>query len=126
MINEAYILKIMMDSSQHNLAWSDFEKVDMRVGTIVKAQFFKKAHKPALKLEIDFGELGIKRSSAQITKLYSTEQLEGKQVVAIINFPPKQIATMMSACLVLAAIDDEVGASLLSTDHKVSNGTKIS
>lgn len=126
MINEAYILKIMMDSSQHNLAWSDFEKVDMRVGTIVKAEFFKEAQKPALKLEIDFGELGIKRSSAQITKLYSTEQLEGKQVVAIVNFPPKQIATMMSACLVLAAIDDEVGTSLLSTDHKVANGTKIS
>ena len=126
MINEAYILKIMMDSSQHNLAWSDFEKVDMRVGTIVKAKFFKEAQKPALKLEIDFGELGIKRSSAQITKLYSTEQLEGKQVVAIVNFPPKQIATMMSACLVLAAIDDEVGTSLLSTDHKVANGTKIS
>lgn len=126
MINEAYILKIMMDSSQHNLAWSDFEKVDMRVGTIVKAEFFKEAQKPALKLEIDFGELGIKRSSAQITKLYSTEQLEGKQVVAIINFPPKQIATMMSTCLVLAAIDDEVGTSLLSTDHKVANGTKIS
>ena len=126
MINEAYILKIMMDSSQHNLAWSDFEKVDMRVGTIVKAKFFKEAQKPALKLEIDFGEYGIKRSSAQITELYKTEELLGKQVIAVLNFPPKQIATMMSECLVLAGVDSEIGTSLLSLDHNVKNGTRIS
>lgn len=116
----------MTDTSQQNLAWSDFEKVDMRVGTIVSAEVFEQARKPALKLEIDFGDLGIKRSSAQITKLYLPEKLVGKQVIAVINFPPKQIATLMSECLVLAAVEEEVGTSLLTTDHNVANGTKIS
>lgn len=115
-----------MKADTHHLSWSEFQKVDMRVGTIMKAEIFKEARNPALKLEIDFGELGVKRSSAQITKLYEAESLIGKQVVAVLNFPPKQIATMMSECLVIAAVDTEVGTSLLSPDHKVKNGTRIS
>lgn len=115
-----------MNNTESNLSWSDFQKVDIRVGTIIKAELFKKARKPALKLEIDFGELGIKRSSAQITTLYAAEKLHGKQIIAVINFPPKQIATLMSECLVLAGVDEEVGTSLLSPDHKIANGTKIS
>lgn len=115
-----------MKAETHHLSWSDFQKVDMRVGTIMKAEIFKEAKNPALKLEIDFGEFGIKRSSAQITKLYKAEELSGKQVIAVLNFPPKQIATMMSECLVIAAVDTEVGTSLLSVDHKVKNGTQIS
>jgi tRNA-binding protein len=116
----------MMDTSEHNLSWSDFQKVEMRVGTILKAEQFKQAKKPAIQLEIDFGEIGIKRSSAQITELYETQDLIGKQVIAVLNFPPKQIATMMSECLILAAVDSEVGTSLLSPDHKIVNGTRIS
>ncbi len=115
-----------MNTSKHNLTWTDFQNVEMRVGTILKAEIFKEARNPALKLEIDFGEFGIKRSSAQITKLYKAEELLGKQVIAVLNFPPKQIATMMSESLVLGAVDAVVGISLLSPDHKVKNGTRIS
>lgn len=115
-----------MTTSKHNLTWADFQNVEMRVGTILKAEIFKEARNPALKLEIDFGDYGIKRSSAQITKLYKPEELSGKQVIAVLNFPSKQIANMMSECLVIAAIDTEVGTSLLSPDHKVKNGTQIS
>ncbi|MFD0931339.1 tRNA-binding protein [Psychroflexus salinarum] len=115
-----------MNTSIYSLTWSDFQNVEMRVGTIIKAETFKEARNPALKLEIDFGEYGIKRSSAQITELYKTEELLGKQVIAVLNFPPKQIATMMSECLVLAGVDSEIGTSLLSLDHNVKNGTRIS
>ncbi|PKG43258.1 tRNA-binding protein [Psychroflexus sp. MES1-P1E] len=115
-----------MDTFEHNLSWSDFQKIEMRVGTILKAKPFRQAIKPAIQLEIDFGEIGIKRSSAQITELYDSEELIGKQVIAVLNFPPKQIATMMSECLILAAVDSEVGTSLLSPDHRVKNGTRIS
>ncbi|GAA0762633.1 tRNA-binding protein [Psychroflexus lacisalsi] len=115
-----------MNTSENNLSWSDFKKVDIRVGTILKAEIFKEAKKPAIKLEIDFGELGVKRSSAQITRLYSPEEVIGKQIIAVVNFPPKQIATMMSECLVLAGVDDEIGISLLSPDHSLKNGTRIS
>jgi tRNA-binding protein len=115
-----------MDAFEHNLSWSDFQKVEMRVGTILKAQHFGQAKRPALKLEIDFGEFGVKRSSAQITELYDSEKLIGKQVIAVLNFPSKQIATMMSECLVLAAVDPDVGTSLFSPDHRIVNGTRIS
>ena len=115
-----------MDTFEHNLNWSDFQKIEMRVGTILKAEPFRQAIKPAIQLEIDFGDIGIKRSSAQITELYDSEELIGKQVIAVLNFPPKQIATMMSECLILAAVDSEVGTSLLSPDHRVKNGTRIS
>jgi tRNA-binding protein len=109
---------------ENNLTWQDFEKVEIRTGTIISAEIFKEATKPAYKLEIDFGELGIKRSSAQITKRYNTGELIGKRVVAVVNFPKKQIATFMSECLVLGAVEgDEV--TLLTTDKEVKNGLRI-
>lgn len=100
-------------------------KVEMRVGTIIEAEEFPKAQNPAYKLKIDFGEFGIKRSSAQITKLYSRDELIGKQVVAVINFPPKQIATMMSECLVMGGIGDENEVTLIQPERTVANGTRI-
>jgi tRNA-binding protein len=107
------------------LDWKDFKKVEMRVGTILEAALFEEAHQPAYKLKIDFGAFGMRRSSAQLTGLYAAQELIGKQVVAVLNFPPKQIATMMSECLVLAAVDETLGTSLLSPDHRISNGTLI-
>jgi tRNA-binding protein len=105
--------------------WSDFEKVDMRVGTILKAETFPEARKPAYKLQIDFGEAGIKRSSAQITDLYTTENLVGRQVIAVINFPPKQIGPFISECLVLGVVGFDAGIVLLAPTGKVPNGLKI-
>ena len=106
------------------LTWTDFEKVEMRVGTIVNAEIFKEARNPAYKLWIDFGFLGIKKTSAQITQLYSAEEVIGKQVVAVVNFPPKQIANFMSECLVLGAVNDKE-VTLLGPDKKVENGWLI-
>lgn len=108
----------------NQLSWEDFSKVDMRIGTIVEAYEFKEARNPAYILHIDFGKLGVKKSSAQITKLYKPEDLIGQQVVAVVNFPPKQIANILSECLVLGAVDkDEV--ILLSTERVAENGLKI-
>ncbi len=107
------------------IGWSDFEKVEIRVGTILSAQEFPEAQKPAYQLTIDFGILGIKKSSAQITKHYQTAMLIGKQVIAVVNFPPKQIAQFMSECLVLGVYDESNEVVLLSPDHAVSNGCKI-
>jgi tRNA-binding protein len=107
------------------LSWSEFERVEMRVGTIINAEAFPKARKPAFKLTIDFGEKGIKRTSAQITKLYSLEQLLGMQVVAVINFPPKQIADFMSECLVLGAVGDNGEVTLLQPNLPATNGLRI-
>ena len=110
--------------AENNLSWQDFEKVEIRTGTIISAEIFKEAKKPAYKLSIDFGELGVKKSSAQITTLYSAEELVGKKVVAVVNFPPKQIATLMSECLVLGAMNgDEI--TLLTTDKETKNGLRI-
>ena len=107
------------------ISWDEFEKVEMRVGTIIEVSDFPKAKKPAYKLKIDFGEFGIKNSSAQITKLYKKEDLLGKQIIAVVNFPPKQIANFISECLVLGALgkDDEV--TLLNPNLEVMNGSKI-
>jgi len=107
------------------ISWSDFEKVDMRVGTIIHAEVFAEAKNPAYKLQIDFGPLGKKKSSAQITKFYQPENLIGKQVIAVVNFPPKQIGPFMSECLVMGAVDNEKGVTLLSTDLKCENGLKV-
>lgn len=110
----------------NTLSWSDFEKVDMRVGTIVTANDFPEARNPAYILEIDFGEeIGIKKTSAQITKLYTKEELIGQQVVAVVNFPKKQIASIMSECLILGAVDNKE-VTLLQPGLKAKNGLKIS
>ncbi|GGF75347.1 tRNA-binding protein [Wenyingzhuangia marina] len=107
------------------ITWEDFAKVDMRIGTIINAEIFKEVKRPAYKLMIDFGEIGIKKSSAQITKLYQPEKLIGKQVVAVVNFPAKQIANMMSECLVIAGVGQENDIVLIQPERKMLNGTKI-
>ena len=110
---------------ENNLSWNDFEKVEMRVGTILEANDFPEARKPAYQLTIDFGkEIGIKKSSAQITKRYSKEALIGKQIIAVINFPKKQIGKFMSECLVLGSVNEN-DIVLLTSDLKVENGLQI-
>lgn len=107
------------------ITWNDFEKVQMRVGTILEANDFPEARKPAYQLLIDFGnEIGIKKSSAQLTKRYSREDLVGKQIIAVVNFPKKQIGNFMSECLVLGSVKDD-DIVLLSSDMKVENGLRI-
>jgi len=107
------------------ITWSDFEKIDIRVGTILSVEAFPSAKKPAYQLTIDFGELGQKRSSAQITALYKIDQLIGQQVIAVVNFPPKQIANFFSECLVLGIYDENKNVVLLQPQQPVSNGLKI-
>ncbi|NJL14724.1 MAG: tRNA-binding protein [Microscillaceae bacterium] len=108
------------------LAWEDFEKVEMRVGTITEARPFPEARRPAYQLWIDFGpELGLRKSSAQITDLYPIATLVGRQVVAVVNFPPKQIAHFMSECLVLGVVGQAGGVVLLHPDQPVENGQRI-
>ena len=114
-----------MDLISQNISWADFEKIDIRVGTIVSAEIFKEARQPAYKIQVDFGELGLKKSSAQLTKLYYAEELIGKQVIAVVNFPPKQIATMFSECLILGALGEEKAVTLLTIERPVVNGLKI-
>lgn len=108
------------------VSWNDFEKIRMHVGTILSAKAFPQARNPAYQLEVDFGpEIGIKRSSAQITKLYEPEALLGRQVIAVINFPVKQIANFFSECLVLGVVGDEKEIVLLQPDRAVKNGHRI-
>jgi len=107
------------------LNWEDFTKVDIRCGTILTVEAFPKAKKPAYQLSIDFGPLGIKKSSAQITHHYSMENLVGKQVIAVVNFPPKQIANFISECLVLGVYDDAHEVVLLHPSMPVTNGQPI-
>jgi len=106
--------------------WEDFEKVEVRVGTIRSAEVFPEARKPAYKLEVDFGEaVGTRRSSAQITDLYTPDELIGKQVLAVVNFPPKQIGPVLSQCLVTGVPDDVGHVVLVSPDVTVPNGAKL-
>jgi tRNA-binding protein len=107
------------------IQWDDFTKVDIRCGTILSVEVFAKAKKPAYQLSIDFGSLGIKKSSAQITYHYSIENLIGKQVVAVVNFPPKQIANFMSECLVLGVYDTQNEVVLLHPSQPVQNGQQV-
>lgn len=110
---------------KNKLSWEDFEKVEMRVGTIIEVNDFPKAKNPSYQLKIDFGkELGVKKSSAQITALYKKEELIGKQIIAVVNFPKKQIADFMSECLVLGAVEGKC-VTLLNPDRKVENGLRI-
>ena len=108
------------------ITWADFEKIDMRIGTIVKAEEFPEARRPAYKLTIDFGfDIGIKKSSAQITELYTIKELRNKQVMAVINFPPKQIGPFMSECLVMGAYNDRGQVVLLEPEKETQNGAKV-
>ena len=107
------------------ITWSDFEKIEIMVGTIIQAEEFPEAKNPSYKLKIDFGDLGIKKSSAQITKLYKKEDLIGKQIIAVVNFPPKQIANFISECLVLGVVLDDKEVVLLQPERKVLNGKRI-
>lgn len=107
------------------ITWDDFEKIDIRCGTIIEVNDFAKARKPSYQLTIDFGSMGIKKSSAQITHHYKKEELKGKQVIAVINFPPKQIANFFSECLVLGVYDENNQVILLQPGRSVANGQKI-
>lgn len=111
---------------QNEISWYDFEKVEMRIGTIIEVHDFPEARNPSYKLTIDFGnEIGLRKSSAQITKEYLKEDLMGKQIVAVINFPKKQIVKFMSECLVLGSLGDDKSVILLSSDKQVPNGLRI-
>ena len=107
------------------ISFEDFQKIDVRIGTVIQVEDFPEARKPAYQLHIDFGSLGIKKTSAQITKLYKKEDLINRQVLAVVNFPKKQIAHFMSECLVLGAVDND-NVILLKPEISVSNGSQIS
>ena len=109
----------------NTISWSDFEKIEIRAGTIIEASDFPEARNPSYKLIIDFGALGIKKSAAQITKHYSKEELVNKQIIAVINFPPKQIANFFSECLVLGVYAEDKEVVLLQPERSVLNGKKI-
>ncbi|MFH6997254.1 tRNA-binding protein [Flavobacterium sp. FlaQc-57] len=109
-----------------DLTWNEFERTDMRIGTIIEVNDFPEARKPAYQLTIDFGaEIGVRKSSAQITKRYQKDDLLNRQIVAVVNFPKKQIGKFMSECLVLGAVGEEGDVILLAPDFKIENGLRI-
>jgi tRNA-binding protein len=112
--------------NKNEITFEDFTKVDIRIGTILEVNDFPKARKPAYQLTIDFGDLGIKKSSAQITDLYSKEDLLNRQVIAIVNFKPRQIANFMSECLVLGIYNEDKNVVLLQASEAVKNGEQVS
>lgn len=107
------------------IQWNDFTKVEMRIGTVISCEVFEKARNPAYKMTIDFGEFGVRKTSAQITKLYQPENIIGKQIIAVMNFPPKQIATIMSECLVLGGVGENNEVTLIQPEREIKNGTRI-
>lgn len=111
---------------KQEITFEDFSKVDIRIGTVVSVNDFPKARKPAYQMQIDFGKLGVKKSSAQITDLYTKKELQNKQILAIINFKPRQIANFMSEVLVLGIYNKDNKVVLLKSSKKVTNGTVIS
>ncbi|KAA2221433.1 tRNA-binding protein [Chryseobacterium sediminis] len=109
-----------------DITWADFEKIDIRCGTILSVNDFEKARNPSYQLEIDFGDLGIRKSSAQITSLYEKEELVGKQILAVVNFPKKQIANFFSECLVLGLYgEDKSDVTLLTPSLPTKNGMQV-
>ena len=109
------------------IGWDDFQKVELRIGTILEVEDFPEARKPAWKLTVDFGdEIGRRRASAQITDLYTSENLVGKQVVGVVNFPPKQIGPFMSECLVTGFVQADGSVVLVVPDKPVANGLRLS
>ena len=109
----------------NNLTWSEFERVEMYVGTIISAEIFEEAKNPSYRLIVDFGEKGFRKTSAQITQLYQPSDLINKQIVAVLNFPPKQIANMMSECLILGAIGEKQEVVIIAPERKIPNGQRI-
>lgn len=109
----------------HVISWDDFEKVELRAGTVLEVVDFPEARKPAYKLKVDFGGFGIKWSSAQITRHYTKEELTGRQIVGVINFPQKQIANFMSEFLVTGFADENGDIVLTTIDKPVPNGSKL-
>ncbi len=115
-----------MPPIKSQISWSDFDKLDIRVGTVERAETFPEARHPAIKLWIDFGsEIGVMKTSAQITGHYRPDDLIGAQVLAVVNFPPKQIGSFMSECLVLGVIDENGGVVLLDVKSAVTNGLAV-
>lgn len=114
-----------MDKIKNEILWSTFEQVDIRVGTIIKTEAFPEARKPAYKIWVDLGPLGIKKSSAQVTEHYTMEELAGKQVVCIINFGEKQIGPLISQLLITGFADENGEVILTTVDKKVPNGAKL-
>jgi len=112
-------------SDSKSITWQEFEAVELRSGTIVDVEPFPEARRPAYKLWIDFGRLGIKKSSAQITDHYSPDELIGKQILAVVNFPPKQIGPFMSECLVTGLVQQDGSVILAVPDKKVDNGMRL-
>ena len=108
------------------ITWKDFEKVDIRIGTIIEVEDFPKARNPAFILHVDFGiEIGLKKSSSQITVLYTKDQLQGKQVMAVVNFEPKQVGPIMSECLVLGFYRSDNSVVLATNDLPINNGSRL-
>tara|TARA_B100000941_G_scaffold123149_1_gene86870 strand:+ start:143214 stop:143594 length:381 start_codon:yes stop_codon:yes gene_type:complete len=118
-----FFISLNMETNT-NISWADFMKVEIRVGTVISAEVFDEARNPAYKIQVDFGEYGIRKTSAQITTLYQPEDIVGKQVIAVVNFPPKQIANIMSECLILGAVDGKE-VTLIEPGMKVKNGLRI-
>ncbi|WGK66008.1 tRNA-binding protein [Croceiramulus getboli] len=115
----------MKEAPADQLSWDTFSQVDMRVGTVVNAKAFEQANRPAYILNIDFGPLGLRKSSAQITSYYEAEALIGQQVIAVVNFPKKQIATIQSECLVLGVVGENNAVTLVQPERPVQNGWRI-